>query len=71
MPYGIKTAIAILPRAIERILGEDIKNMVRYLGNICIESTNENELKKKTDIVLTRLRNAFMTINFKKMYKPY
>ena len=34
--------------------------------NICIGATNENELKKKTDIVLNRLKNAEMTINEKK-----
>ena len=35
--------------------------MVCYLDNICIGVTKENEYKKKTDIVLNRLRNAGMT----------
>ena len=35
--------------------------MVCYQDDICIRSINENELKKKTDIVLNRLRNAGMT----------
>ena len=39
--------------------------MVCYEDDICIGATNENELKKKTDIVLNRLRNAGMTINEK------
>ena len=68
MSYGIKTS-AISQRAIEQVLGEDIKNLVRYQDAICIEATNENELKKKTDIVLNRLRNAGMTMNEKKMHK--
>ena len=41
------------------------KNMVCYRDDICIRATNENELEKKTDIVLKRLRNAWMTINEK------
>ena len=51
MPYGIKTARAIFQRAIEQVLGEDIKNMACYQDDICVEATNENELKKKVDIV--------------------
>ena len=39
------------------------KNMVCYQDDICRGDTNENELKKKTDILLNRLRNAGMTIN--------
>ena len=39
--------------------------MVCHQGDICIGATYENELKKKTDIVLNRLRNAGMTINEK------
>ena len=65
MPYGIKTASAIFQRAIKQVLGEDIKNMVCYQDNISIGATNENELKKKTNIILNRLRNAGMTINEK------
>ena len=41
--------------------------MVYYQDDICIRATNENELKKKTDIVLNRLRNAGMTMNKKNM----
>ena len=37
------------------------KNIVCYQDDICIGATDENELKKKTDIVLNRLRNAGMT----------
>ena len=65
MPYGIKTASAIFQRTIEQVLGEVIKDMVYYQDGICIGATNENELKKKTDIILNRLRNAGMTINEK------
>ena len=63
MPYGVKTASAIFQSAIESFFGEDIKNMVCYKENTCIGTINENELKKKTDIILNRLRNAGMTIN--------
>ena len=65
MPYGIKTASAIFQRAIKQILGDNRKNMVCYQDDICIGATNENELKRKTDIVLNRLRNAGMTMNEK------
>ena len=61
----IKTASTIFQRAIEQILGEDIKNMVCYQDDIYIGATNENELKMKIDIVLNRLRNAGITINEK------
>ena len=37
--------------------------MVCYQDDICIGATNENELKKKIDIVLNRLRKARRTIN--------
>ena len=42
--------------------------MVCYQDDICIEATNENELKKKIDIIFNRLRNAKMTIK-EKMHK--
>ena len=57
MSYGIKTASAIFQRTVEQVLGEDIKNMIYYQDNICIGATYENELKKKTDIILNRLGN--------------
>ena len=47
MPYWIKIASAIFQRAIEMVLGEDIKNMICYQDDICIGVTNENELKKR------------------------
>ena len=65
MPYGKKTSIAIFQRAIEQVLGEDIKNIFCYPDDICIGATNENELKMKTDIVLNIFRNAGMTMNKK------
>ena len=65
MPYGIKIPSAIFQRAIEQVLGKDVKNTVSYQDDICKGAINENELKKKTDIVLKRLRNAGMTINKK------
>ena len=43
MPYGIKTASAIFQRAIDLVLGEDIKNVVCYQDDIGIGATNENE----------------------------
>ena len=64
MLYGIKTASVIFQRAIKQVL-EDITNIVCYQDDICIGATNENELIKKTDIVLNRLRNAGMTIKEK------
>ena len=45
--------------------------MVCYQDDICIRATNENELKKKTDIVLNRLRNAGITINEKLSFFGY
>ena len=55
MLYGIKTASAIFQRAIEQVLSEDIKYMDFYQDDICIEATNENESKKKTNIILNSL----------------
>ena len=46
MLYGIKTANAIFQRAIEQVLREDLKNMVCYQDDICIQATNEKEFKK-------------------------
>ena len=66
MPYGIKTASTIFQKAIKQVLGVDIKNMVCYQDDICIGATNNNELKKKTDVILNRLSNTRMTINEKK-----
>ena len=59
--YGIKTS-----KGHQQVLGEDIKSMVCNQNDMYIGATNKNELKKKTDIVLNRLRNAEMTINKKK-----
>ena len=64
-PYGIKTASAIFQRAIEQVLGEDIKIMVCYEDYKYMCNSDKNELKNKTDIILNRLRNAGMTINEK------
>ena len=64
MLYGIKTVSAIFQS--HRTGPRRYKNMVCYQDDICIGATNENELKKKTDIVLNRLRNAGMKINEKK-----
>ena len=41
------------------------KKYALLTNDICTGATNENELKKKTDIVLNILRNAGMTINEK------
>ena len=54
-----------ISKAIEQVLREDMKNMFCYQDDICIEATNENELKNKTDIVLNKLRNARITMNEK------
>ena len=43
--------------------------MVCYQDDICIGAINENELKKKTNIVLNRLRNTGMTKNEKEKKK--
>ena len=40
--------------------------MVCYLDDKCIWATNENESKKKTDIILKRWRNTGMIVNEKK-----
>ena len=56
MLYGIKRASATFQRAIEQVLGKDIKKMVCFQDDICIGATNENELKKKTVIVLNILK---------------
>ena len=56
MPYRIKIANAIFQRAIEQVLGDDIKNMACYQDGIRIGATYENELKKKTDIVSNKFK---------------
>ena len=61
-----KTAGAMFQKVIEQVLGEVIRNIVRYQDDICMGATNENELKKKTDSVLNKLRNAGMTMHEKK-----
>lgn len=48
-----------------QVLGNDIKNMVVYQDNICLNSPIE-ELNPKTDLILNRLRWSGMTINEKK-----
>ena len=63
----MNTASAIFQRAIKQVLEDIKKNMVCYQDDIGIKATNENKLKKETNIILNRLRNAGMTIN-KKMY---
>ena len=41
-----------ISKTLEQVLGEDMKNIVCYQDDICVRGTNENEFKKKTDIVL-------------------
>ena len=40
--------------------------MFFYEDDICIGATNENELKKKTDIILNKLRNLWQWMTMKK-----
>ena len=65
MPYSIKTASAIFPKAIEKVIG-NVENTICYQDDICVGDLNEDDLKKKTENILNRLRDAGMTINTKK-----
>lgn len=66
MPYGIKITSAIFQRAIEQVIGIDIKNVICQQDGICIGAINDEELKWKTGMVLNKLKNAGLTINKKK-----
>lgn len=52
-------------QVIVQALGNDIKNMVVYQDDICLDSATE-ELNLKTDLILNKLRWSGMTINEKK-----
>ena len=65
LPFGIKTASAQFQSAMEKTVGE-LPNMIIYQDDMCIGARNESELDDRVKNVLTRLKEAGMTINTSK-----
>ena len=63
LPFGIKTASAQFQRIIERIVSDDIANVVIYQDDICIGARTVEELKTKATKIINRLKASGMRIN--------
>ena len=58
MQMDTGSEVPLLPKNSGNALTKILKNIVCYQDYISIRATNENELKKQTDIVLNRLKKT-------------
>lgn len=62
MSYGVKTESAIFQRTIENVLTGNVKNMIIYQIDICIDATSREKLKQKKDYILNKLKKPIVKI---------
>lgn len=69
LPFGLKTAVASFSRAMDLILGPEVREFcVNYIDDLLIASRTLEEHLQHLDIVLTKLGNAKMTANLDKTH---
>lgn len=67
MPFGIKTGIAAFTRAMDLVLGPEVREYaVNYVDDLLVASPTFEQHLKHIDTVLTKLQNANMTVNIEK-----
>ena len=73
LPFGLKTAVASFTRAMDLILGPEVREFVTtYVDDLLIASPTVEEHCKHLLAVLERLKRGKMTINLEKthLFKP-
>ena len=73
LPFGLKTAVASFSRAMDTILGPEVREYVTtYVDDLLITSANTNEHLEHLYQVLKKLNEAKVTINLGKtlFFKP-
>ncbi|KAJ3662473.1 hypothetical protein Zmor_006821 [Zophobas morio] len=64
LPFGLKTAVGSFSRAMDIILGPEVRQFtVNYIDDLLIVSDSFDQHLLHLDMVLTRLRDAKLTIN--------
>ena len=65
VPYGFKNSLAAFIRALEKVLGNSglDNNLVMYVDDLLIHSSNFTEHLHHLDLVLEKLTNAGFTVN--------
>ena len=67
MPFGLTNAPATFQRLIDALFGPEMEpNVFGYLGDIIIATDTLEEYEKWLEIVLTKIRDAQLTVNWKK-----
>ena len=67
LPFGLKTAVGSFSRAMDLILGPEVRQFtVNYIDDLLIVSDSFDQHLLHLDMVLTRLRDAKLTINLEK-----
>ena len=67
LPFGLKTAVGSFSRAMDLILGPEVRQFtVNYIDDLLIVSNSFDQHLLHLDMVLTRLRDAKLTINLEK-----
>ena len=73
LPFGLKTAVASFSRAMDKILGSEVRTFVTtYVDDLLIASKDREEHCRHLSIVLEKLNKAHLTINLEKtqFFKP-
>ena len=67
MPFGLTNAPATFQRLIDALFGPEMEpNVFGYLDDIIIATDTFEEHQKWLEIVLTKIRDAQLTVNWKK-----
>ena len=67
IPFGLTNAPATFQRLIDSLFGPEMEpNVFGYLDDIIIATDTFEELQKWLEIVLTKIRDAQLTVNWKK-----
>ena len=73
LPFGLKTAVGSFSRAMDQILGPEVREFVtNYVDDLLVASTDFDSHVQHLKIVFSRLQEANITINLKKteFFKP-
>jgi hypothetical protein len=67
LPFGLKTAVGSFSRAMDVILGPEVREFtINYIDDLLIVSQTFEEHLRHLELVLQRLQDAGMTVNLEK-----